>query len=409
MSVQVPKGYKQTEVGVIPEDWDVYSLGKLSEFVTSGSRGWAKYYSRSGPLFIRSQNIRDGHLDLTDRQCVVPPVGAEGSRTRINFSDLLITITGNNVGNVAWVQNELGEAYISQHVGLVRLLDSSSACYICYFLAPGSFGNDQIVAGQTGQSKPGLNLKNLENFLVALPSSNKEKKAIAEALSDADALIESLEQLIAKKRQIKQGAMQDLLTGQRRLPGFSGEWKRKKLGDICDIRMGRTPSRLNPHYWGAGHKWLSISDLKAKYIFESNEEITSLAACEMQVIPKGSLLMSFKLSLGRLAFAGCDLYTNEAICSFQGLNANAQFLYYILGRTDFSLYGKQAVKGYTLNKESLKTIEILMPPLDEQNAIAEVLSSIDCEIDELNLRLNKVRQIKQSMMQELLTGRIRLI
>lgn len=254
MSVQVPKGYKQTEVGVIPEDWDVYSLGKLSEFVTSGSRGWAKYYSRSGPLFIRSQNIRDGHLDLTDRQCVVPPVGAEGSRTRINFSDLLITITGNNVGNVAWVQNELGEAYISQHVGLVRLLDSSSACYICYFLAPGSFGNDQIVAGQTGQSKPGLNLKNLENFLVALPSSNKEKKAIAEALSDADALIESLEQLIAKKRQIKQGAMQDLLTGQRRLPGFSGEWKRKKLGDICDIRMGRTPSRLNPHYWGAGHK-----------------------------------------------------------------------------------------------------------------------------------------------------------
>ena len=129
----------------------------------------------------------------------------------------------------------------------------------------------------------------------------------------------------------------------------------------------------------------------------------------MPVIPKGTLLMSFKLSIGRLCFAGRDLYTNEAICSFGNLQADAEYLYYALGRTDFSLYGKQAVKGYTLNKESLKLVEVRLPPRAEQTAIATVLSDMDTELAALESRLAKARQIKQGMMQELLTGRIRLL
>src|SRR5262245_59184057 len=105
--MELKPGYKQTEVGVIPEDREVLRLGQLSEFVTSGSRGWARHYSDRGPLFVRSQNIRGGRLDFTDRQCVIPPAGSEGSRTRLNRSDLLITITGNSVGNVAWVERDL--------------------------------------------------------------------------------------------------------------------------------------------------------------------------------------------------------------------------------------------------------------------------------------------------------------
>jgi type I restriction enzyme S subunit len=119
--------------------------------------------------------------------------------------------------------------------------------------------------------------------------------------------------------------------------------------------------------------------------------------------------MSFKLSLGRLCFAGCDLFTNEAICSFENLKADADFLYYILGRTDFSLYGKQAVKGYTLNKESLKSVLVTLPPISEQTAIATVLSDMDTEIEALESKLTKAREIKQAMMQELLTGKTRLI
>jgi type I restriction enzyme S subunit len=126
------------------------------------------------------------------------------------------------------------------------------------------------------------------------------------------------------------------------------------------------------------------------------------------IIPAGTLLMSFKLSIGRLAFAGCDLFTNEAICAFRKLKANASFLYYALQRVDFSQYGKQAVKGYTLNKQSLNAVEVLLPEIREQQAIAEVLSDLDAEIDALVARRNKTRQLKQGMMQALLTGRIRL-
>jgi type I restriction enzyme S subunit len=141
-------------------------------------------------------------------------------------------MTGNSVGNVAWVERDFGEAYISQHVGLVRLIEPSFAEYVCLFLAPGSPGNWQIWAGQSGQSKPGLNLTNLADFWVVLPPA-PEQRAIAEALSDADALIESLEQLIAKKRQLKQGAMQELLRPE-------GEWVTKRLGStaILKARIG---------------------------------------------------------------------------------------------------------------------------------------------------------------------------
>ena len=120
MSGEVKPGYKQTEVGVIPEEWEVKRLGELASFVTSGSRGWAQFYSESGALFIRSQNVRDGRLSFDDTQYVTPPIGTEGNRTKVELNDLSITITGNSVGNVALVAQAFDEAYISQHVGLVR-------------------------------------------------------------------------------------------------------------------------------------------------------------------------------------------------------------------------------------------------------------------------------------------------
>lgn len=119
--------------------------------------------------------------------------------------------------------------------------------------------------------------------------------------------------------------------------------------------------------------------------------------------------MSFKLSIGRLCFAGCDLYTNEAICGFNNLLANSDYLYYALSRTDFSLYGKQAVKGYTLNKKSLALVEVALPSDEEQAAVANVLSAMDEEMAELERRLAKTSELKQGMMQELLTGRTRLV
>jgi type I restriction enzyme, S subunit len=183
--------------------------------------------------------VRDGRLDFTDFQFVNQPQGAEGNRTRLRVRDLLITITGNNVGNIALVEQDLGDAYVSQHVGLVRLSEPSAGQYVCRFLSPGSPGNAQIFGSQSGQSKPGLSLRDLHDFGVALPPTNTEQRAIVEALNDVDALLGALGRLIAKKRNLKQAAMQQLLTGQTRLPGFEGEWKVKRLGEVATFHKGK--------------------------------------------------------------------------------------------------------------------------------------------------------------------------
>jgi type I restriction enzyme S subunit len=290
---------------------------------------------------------------------------------------------------------------------IVRSHPSFDSNWLCY-LMNSSYGRSRIESVQYGTAQKQFNISDAIEFKYPVPPL-PEQRAIAAALSDVDALIAGLEKLIAKKRDLKQAAMQQLLTGQTRLPGFSGEWKVKRLGEICEISMGRTPSRLNPAFWGAGHVWLSIADLHGKVLSSSKEQITPLGASSMRLIPKGTLLMSFKLSIGRLCFAGCDLYTNEAICGFNNLLANSDYLYYALSRTDFSLYGKQAVKGYTLNKKSLALVEVPLPSNEEQAAIANVLSSMDAELSDVENRLAKTRDLKQGMMQELLTGRTRLV
>ena len=398
MSEALKTGYKRTEVGVVPENWEVLRLGQLSEFVTSGSRGWARHYSDRGPLFVRSQNIRDGRLDFTDRQCVFPPAGSEGSRTRLNSSDLLITITGNSVGNVAWVEQDIGEAYISQHVGLVRLFDPSLAEYACLFLAPGSPGNWQIWASQAGQSKPGLNLRNLEDFWVALPPI-PEQRAIATALSDVDALLAKLDQLIVKKRDLKQAAMQQLLTGQTRLPGFSGEWEVKRLGEIAKIKTG---GRNNQD---------KVEDGKYPFFVRSAtvERINSYSLdCEAILVPgEGNIGSIFHYITGRF-----DVHQRVYAISQFSSETSGKFVYFYLAK-NFGAYAMQnSVKAAvdSLRLPTFQQFEINLPPtFAEQTAIATVLSDMDAELAALEARRDKTRALKQGMMQVLLTGRIRLV
>ena len=391
MNVKLQPGYKQTEVGVIPEDWTVQSVGelcKVNQGLQIAINNRLKIPSVNSKKYITIQYLNEGKE--------VEYIDTYSSAVCCNQNDILMTRTGNTGLVITNVEGVFHNNFFKINYNKKRITKE----YFINFLSLG-YTQKQIMIKAGTSTIPDLNHNDFYSIYIAVPSIS-EQTAIANTLSDADALIESLEQLIAKKRKIKQGAMQELLRPKE-------GWIVKRLGEICEIRMGRTPARLNSFFWGRGYKWLSIADLQTKIVSDSKEEITELAASEMQIIQKGTLLMSFKLSLGRLCFAGCDLFTNEAICSFNKLQINADFLYYVLGRTDFSLYGKQAVKGYTLNKESLKLIEIFCPSPTEQTAIAAILSDMDNEITALETKLTKARQIKQGMMHNLLTGRIRLI
>jgi type I restriction enzyme S subunit len=408
--MEVRPGFKQTEVGDIPDDWDAKTLKQAAEI----SAGINKPLSEmgSGALYVTVQDLYDGTSIRTNRL------------NRIRLSPAEVEAKALSVGDIVFGKSSVkrdGIGYPSQFLGCGEPVVFSGFTYrararqgiadavFLFYALRTEKTRRWLIDNSQSSALTNINQKIADVIPVTLPRVVPEQRAIAAALSDVDALLGGLDRLIAKKRDLKQAAMQQLLTGQTRLPGFSGDWDVKRLGEISEISMGRTPPRLNQALWGRGYTWLSIADLQSKVVSESKEEITAFAASTMTIIPKGTLLMSFKLSIGRLCFAGRDLFTNEAICGFNKLQANPEFLYYALSRTDFSLYGKQAVKGYTLNKESLKIVEVRLPSPPEQTAIAAVLSDMDAELAALEARRAKTRDLKQAMMQELLTGKTRLV
>ncbi|MBU6387730.1 MAG: restriction endonuclease subunit S, partial [Planctomycetes bacterium] len=205
----VKKGYKQTEVGVIPEEWDEVRFSALEPFITSGSRGWARYYSDRGELFIRITNMSRAtiYLDLDDPRFVkLPTTSHEGARTCVQEGDILISVTA-DIGIISLVSPIVPKpAYINQHIALIRFpLRRVDSKFAAYYLASSS-PQKRFRAITDQGAKAGINLATVRDIPLAVPPTLTEQEAIAGALSDADAWIESLEQLIAKKRQIKQGA-----------------------------------------------------------------------------------------------------------------------------------------------------------------------------------------------------------
>ena len=250
--------------------------------------------------------------------------------------------------------------------------------------------------------------------MLPVPLPN-EQRAIAEALSDADALIEFLDQLITKKRQIKQGAMKELLTGKRRLPGFSGEWEVRRIGELADMGSGGTPSSSNPSFYDGEIPWVAISDMTkgGKFISftERNLSNEGFSNCAAQMFPAGTVLYAMYASLGECSIASVPLSSSQAILGIRVKEMlSGEFLYYYLQsiKPKVKTLGQQGTQA-NLNKGMVQDFSLQLPPVIEQTAIATVLSDMDTELAALESRLAKARQIKQGMMQELLTGRIRLL
>jgi type I restriction enzyme S subunit len=236
----------RTELGELPCDWRVVALDEFKPFVTSGSRGWAAYYSDIGSTFLRITNLSRACIypSLDDLRYVAVPSGnREGTRTALKSGDVLISITA-DIGIVGLVTPSVDlPAYINQHIALVRFdSESVDSRYLAYFLA-GAASQRRFKAMTDAGAKAGMNLAGVRGVLTAMPPTIQEQRDIAEALADADSLIDSLGQLLTKKRQIKQGAMQELLTGKRRLPSFRDEWRWRPMGELFDFSGGHNASR----------------------------------------------------------------------------------------------------------------------------------------------------------------------
>ena len=417
MSVQVPKGYQQTEVGVIPSDWSLNRLVDLAE-IRSGiaKNANANITNPVSVYYLRVANVQDGFLDLSEMSHLL--VSRDDiKRYAVMPNDMLMNEGGDldKLGRGALWNGEFSPCIHQNHVFVVRCGKFLLPTYLKAWTGSTAARRYFLLAGRQTTNLASINKTSLGLLPIPLPPNQAEQQAIAEALSDADALIESLEQLIAKKRQIKQGAMQELLTGQRRLQGFRGEWKVNRLGDLTQMCSGGTPPSSNPDFYNGQIPWVSISDMTSagKYIASTEKKLTNegFSSCAAKMFPSGTVLYAMYASLGECSIANVSLCTSQEILGIQpGEKIDGEYLYYYLQfiKNSVKNMGQQGTQA-NLNKGMVGDFLLKTPSLSEQKSIVEVLHEMDKEISNLELRLSKSQKIKQAMMQELLTGRIRLI
>ena len=421
-------GYKQTEVGVIPEDWEVKPLSQVSDKIMVGiaSAATHAYRAKGVPLF-RNQNIKSGRLDDSDLLFIAPEYESIFRNKRLQGGDLLTIRTG-YPGVTAIVPQQYDGAQSFTTLITRPKKNEVDGPYLCHFINSEK-GQKFFSQSQIGGAQKNVNAGTLRGMLVPLPS-HPEQRAIAEALRDVDGLLAALDRLIAKKRDLKQAAMQQLLTGQTRLPGFHGEWEVKQLGDLFSFTGGYSASRaqlsaeghLYLHYGdihGSSKTWIDadadfqdipklnvplkrvspaslLDDGDVVFVDASEDEAGT--SRHVVVVNKGA--KAFIAGLHTIvAKSKTDELAHEyrRYC-FQSAAIRQQFLFYAVGKK---------VSG--ISKTNIPKLTLPIPSIPEQTAIAEVLSDMDAQLAALEQRRDKTRLLKQAMMQELLTGRTRLV
>ena len=392
LSEEVPVGYKRTEVGVIPEDWTVTNLGNCGEIVM-GQSPPGMSYNQAG----LGSPLINGPTEFTQ----LNPVKIQWTTQPARFcmpGDLLICVRGSSTGRT----NYADEIYaIGRGVAAIRAKADNYTQYLSYQVISGV---SDLLAAATGSTFPSVDGALFRKVLISLPPPS-EQRAIAEALSDVDGLLAALEALIAKKRAVKQAAMQQLLTGKTRLPGFSGAWETKRLEHIVDcldhvrIPLNETQRADMPGpypYCGANGVLDYVND------FILDDDVILIAEDGGYFDEYAHRPIAYRMS-------GKIWVNNHAHILKAKRGYGQGFLYFSLVHKNILPYLASGTRA-KLNKSEMYKIEIYLPlHYAEQKAIAAVLSDIDAEIAALERRRDKARAVKQGMMQQLLTGRVRLV
>lgn len=370
----IPAGYKQTEIGVIPVDWDVKKLGKSCEKITTGKLD-ANAMKKDGEYRFYTCAKEYYFID----------------KYAFDTEALLVSGNGANVGYIHYYKGKFN-AYQRTYV----LSDFKENIFFTKLLLDKNL-KERIRTEVNAGNTPYITMGTLTEMNIAYPKDHKEQTAIATVLSDTDALIEKLERLIAKKKAIKQGAMQQLLTGKRRLPGFSGDWEVKKLGEIAEIYQPETIAQ--DKFSSEGYLVYGANGIVGKYKKYNHENWQTIITC------RGSTCGTVNKTIDRCWITGNAMVMNID----QNKKIDKLFFYYLLSRQDF----KNCITGSgqpQIVRKPLFEYQVNIP-LDkpEQTAIATVLSDMDAEIEALEKKVAKYRHIKTGMMQQLLTGKIRLV
>ncbi len=413
---KIPDGYKQTEVGVIPEDWEVKSLQEtVKKFLNGGTPSTQKVEYWCGHIpWITGADIIKQQVSEIRRFITVGAV--KNSSTNIVEKGNLLLVSRTGVGKLAIAPFDI--AISQDFTGIYLKNEILLTKYIYYYL---DFNSYELQSQNQGTSIQGITRDRLSIILIPIPPI-PEQSAIATALSDTDSLISSLEQLISKKRAIKQGAMEELLTGKRRLPGFSGEWKELNMegNSILKARIG-WQGLTTVEYLTIGDYYLitgtdfcngKINWTSCCYVNENRYKQDK--NIQLQV---NDILLTKDGTIGKVGYVNflpSPATLNSGVFVIRPKNNSyyPRFFYYILMSSIFDDFLVKLKAGSTIShlyQKDFINFSFMAPKIEEQTAIAEILSDMDTEIETLERKLEKYKHLKQGMMQELLTGRTRLI
>ncbi|HAF54332.1 MAG TPA: restriction endonuclease [Thauera sp.] len=416
--MELRPGYKRTEVGVIPEGWAVTTLGKVAQFRTGpfGSALHKSDYTADGIPVINPMHIIDGDLSPSAEMSVTEEAARKLTDFRLKAGEVVLGRRG-DMGRCALVQRKHEGWLCGTGSMIVRPGSAIEPGFLSRILSSPSVVAS-IEQTSVGSTMINLNQGTLRSLLVQLPPVS-EQRAIATALSDVDALLTQLDRLIAKKRDIKQAAMQQLLTGKTRLPGFGGEWQGVGLREIATFRTGPFGSALH----------------KSDYTFDGVPVINPMHIIDGKLVPTAAMsvtesaaqgLSEFRLRendlvIGRRGEMGrCAVVKRESdgwLCGTGSMivrtigSVDPSYLQRVLASPSVVSAIEESSVGSTminLNQEVLGSLTVQLPAFEEQTAIATLLSDLDAELSALKARRAKTRTLKQGMMQALLTGRTRL-
>ncbi|BAZ25534.1 type I restriction-modification enzyme S subunit [Kalymmatonema gypsitolerans NIES-4073] len=422
MSMNIPEGYKKTEVGIIPDDWEVYYISEIAKKITDGEHATPKR-TTEGYYLLSARNIHNGRIDLTD----VDFVGEDEYqriRKRCNPEpdDILLSCSG-TIGRVSVVPSGL-ECVMVRSAALIKPDKAKVNSYFIQYILQSRVGQTQILQSLNQGAQANLFLNHIEGLKIPLPPL-PEQKAIAQSLNDIGALITECDRLITKKRNIKQGTMQGLLMSKKRLPGFSGKWEVKKVTDLVlnkkgSIKIGPFGSQLKREYFvDTGYKVYGQENIFTKNMeigdrYITKEHFNTLKSCELY---PGDIILSMMGTVGKCMVVPDKIEKGIMDSHLLRLQLNRNEIYATyFSQLFYSTIILDQIKQLSvggimegLSSAIIKKIEFTLPPLPEQKAIAQILSDMDAEIEALEQKRDKYKAIKQGMMQELLTGKTRLI
>lgn len=344
---------------------------------------------------LNTENTIKGLVELTDDEI---------ERYSVKPNDLFFTRTSETSEEIGLTSAYMGNTIKCVFSGfLLRArpkIDLNSLFFAYYLRSPRQRNN--IIKFSSITTRALISGGNLSKMKIKYPGIEEQNK-IANLFLILDKKVELLEKKYREYQCFKKYLMQKLFAQELRF-NFTDEWEKYLLGDISLIGKGFTPSTSNPSFWDGDLKWLSIADMnQGKYINQTTKKITSDGSKNKEPVKKSTLLMSFKLSIGKLGILTEDMYTNEAICNFKWKNKDVltEYMYYYLSSINILKYGSQAAKGITLNNETLSTIPVLLPSLEEQKKIINILSDVDMKINMLENSINDTSKFKKGLLQQM--------